>query len=90
MTPILSPLAPYRDQLLVLSGFANMEADSWAGEGTGDHCERLDDCSHIYQSLITCDRPYSFYGANLEQPGPCLERSVAPGELIGRSGVVGK
>jgi hypothetical protein len=36
LSPILSPLAPIRDQLVVLSGLAHMEADS-RGDGNGDH-----------------------------------------------------
>jgi hypothetical protein len=34
---ILSPLAPFRDQILVLTGMMNREADATAGEGVGDH-----------------------------------------------------
>jgi hypothetical protein len=37
LTPILAPLAPYRDRLLVLSGMSNKEADGVSGEGGGDH-----------------------------------------------------
>jgi hypothetical protein len=37
LTPILQPLAPYRNQLVVLSGLANNAADQLPGEGTGDH-----------------------------------------------------
>ena len=37
LTPILEPLAPFRDQLLVLSGLVNKEADARPGEGVGDH-----------------------------------------------------
>ena len=37
LTPILQPLAPFRDQVVVLSGMANKEADGLPGEGTGDH-----------------------------------------------------
>ena len=36
LSPILSPLAPVRDRLVVLSGLAHMEADS-RGDGNGDH-----------------------------------------------------
>ena len=35
-SPILSPLEPFRDQLLVLSGLAHRQADSF-GDGNGDH-----------------------------------------------------
>ena len=37
LTPILSPLAPVQDQVLVLSGMANQEAKQWLNEGDGDH-----------------------------------------------------
>ena len=37
LSPTLAPLAPFRNQLLVLSGLANKEADAYAGEGAGDH-----------------------------------------------------
>jgi len=36
LTPILSPLAPLRDHIVVVSGLAHMEADS-RGDGNGDH-----------------------------------------------------
>jgi hypothetical protein len=36
LSPILSPLAPVKDQLLVLSGLAHRQADSF-GDGNGDH-----------------------------------------------------
>ncbi len=35
-SPILSPLEPFRDQTLVLSGLAHRQADSF-GDGNGDH-----------------------------------------------------
>jgi len=35
-SPILSPIEPFRDQLLVLSGLAHRQADSF-GYGNGDH-----------------------------------------------------
>ena len=37
LTPVLSPLAPVRDRLLVLSGMANREAKQRLDEGDGDH-----------------------------------------------------
>ena len=37
LTPILSPLAPVQDRLLVLSGMANQEAKQRLDEGDGDH-----------------------------------------------------
>ena len=37
LSPILTPLAPVKDRLLVLSGMANQEAKQWLDEGDGDH-----------------------------------------------------
>jgi hypothetical protein len=37
MTPILKPLAPFRDRLVVVTGLANKPAYPETGEGTGDH-----------------------------------------------------
>src|SRR4029077_11591107 len=37
MTPILEPLAPFRNQLLVLSGFSHKPAEIRKGESTGPH-----------------------------------------------------
>jgi hypothetical protein len=37
LSPILEPLAPFRNRLLVLSGMCNKEADAVPGEGGGDH-----------------------------------------------------
>ena len=36
LSPTLSPLAPFRDRVLVLSGLAHRQADSF-GDGNGDH-----------------------------------------------------
>ena len=37
MTPIMAPLAPFRDRLLVLSGLAHDNATAQDGEGAGEH-----------------------------------------------------
>jgi hypothetical protein len=37
LTPILEPLAPFRDQMLVLTGLAHSTGRALAGENTGDH-----------------------------------------------------
>jgi hypothetical protein len=37
LTPILKPLAPFRNQLTVFSGLDHAEARAWAEEGVGDH-----------------------------------------------------
>jgi hypothetical protein len=36
-SPILSPLAPYRDRLLVISGLAQAQADAFGDGANGDH-----------------------------------------------------
>jgi len=36
-SPILEPLAPFRDRLVVVSGMCSKEADPLPGEGDGDH-----------------------------------------------------
>ena len=37
LTPILQPLAPFRDRMLIVTGLANQPAYPVPGEGTGDH-----------------------------------------------------
>jgi len=37
LTPILEPLAPFRDRTLIVTGLANKPAMPETGEGTGDH-----------------------------------------------------
>ena len=37
LSPVLEPLAPYRERMLVLSGLCHKEADAAPGEGGGDH-----------------------------------------------------
>lgn len=37
LTPILQPLAPFRERLLIVTGLANQPAVPVPGEGTGDH-----------------------------------------------------
>jgi hypothetical protein len=58
LTPILKPLAPFRDRLLVLSGLAHNEAHSLPGEAGGDH-------SRASASFLTCVHPNKTEGANL-------------------------
>jgi hypothetical protein len=36
-TPILEPLVPFKDRIVVLGGLSNREADSKGNEGVGDH-----------------------------------------------------
>jgi hypothetical protein len=37
LTPILRPLTPYRDNLVLMTGLDNSEADGHPGDGGGDH-----------------------------------------------------
>jgi hypothetical protein len=37
LSPTLTPLVPFRDRVVVLTGMANAEADPRPGEGLGDH-----------------------------------------------------
>jgi hypothetical protein len=37
LSPILQPLAPFRNQISVFSGLDHAEARAWADEGVGDH-----------------------------------------------------
>ena len=37
LTPILQPLAPFRDRILLLAGLANRQANARPGEAGGDH-----------------------------------------------------
>ena len=37
MPATMEPFAPYRDQIVVVSGLSNKMGDAWPGEGAGDH-----------------------------------------------------
>ena len=50
LTPLLAPLAPYRDQLLVMSGLTDGPAMPATGEGSGDHVD------HVYLQFLTLMR----------------------------------
>ena len=58
-TPILAPLAPFRDNVLVLSGLTNKEADPRTGEGSGDHARGP-------AAFLTCAHPRKTEGADIE------------------------
>lgn len=57
-TPILEPLMPFRDRLLVLSGLCNQEADGLPGEGSGDH-------SRSQAAFLTGVHPKKTEGADI-------------------------
>jgi hypothetical protein len=58
MTPVLEPLAPYRDRMLVLSGLANNEARKLEFEIAGDHPRA---CS----AYLTATHPKMTSGADI-------------------------
>ena len=69
LTPILEPLAPFRDQLLVLSGLVNKEADARPGEGVGDH-------SRAPATFLTGVHPRKTEGRDI-QAGVSMDQIVA-------------
>jgi hypothetical protein len=69
LTPILEPLAPFRDHLLVLSGLAHNEARALPGEAGGDH-------SRAGPSFLTGVHPKKTGGADLRL-GISLDQIVA-------------
>jgi hypothetical protein len=68
ITPILEPLRPFRDQLLVLSGLSSKEAFP-RNEGEGDH-------SRAQATFLTGVRPKKTEGADIEL-GVSLDQLVA-------------
>ena len=69
LTPTLEPLAPFRDQLLVLSGLDSNEARQLPGEIAGDHPRA---CS----ALLTGVHPKMTSGADL-RVGPSVDQIAA-------------
>lgn len=67
MTPILTPLEPYRNQLLVLTGINNSPGRS---ENGGDHASGTG-------AFLTCTRPYKTAGADIRN-NISLDQLVAP------------
>jgi len=51
LTPILEPLAPFKDSMLVISGLDNLEAKGIAGEAGGEH-------PRASAAYLTCVHPY--------------------------------
>ncbi len=58
LTPILQPLAPFRDRLLVLSGLSSQEAIPRGNEGGGDH-------SRAQATFLTDARPKKTEGGDV-------------------------
>ncbi|HEU0033948.1 MAG TPA: DUF1552 domain-containing protein [Kofleriaceae bacterium] len=67
MTPILSPLEPYRDRTLVLTGVNNSPGRS---DGGGDHAAGTG-------SFLTCTHVYKTTGADIRN-GTSLDQLIAP------------
>jgi len=66
---ILSPLAPHKDKLLVLSGMSNLQADPLPGEGLGDH-------SRAQSCFLTGVHPKKTEGADI-RAGISVDQIVA-------------
>ena len=58
LSPIMKSLAPFRDQMLVLSGLAHNNGVAWEGEGAGDH-------SRAGAVWLTGEHPKKTEGADL-------------------------
>ena len=69
LTRILKPLAPFRDQLLVVTGLCNPIADPRPGEGTGDH-------SRAAAAFLTSAHAKKTDGADMEL-GMSVDQIVA-------------
>jgi hypothetical protein len=69
ITPILEPLRPFRDQMLVLGGLSNPIANPRPGEGTGDH-------SRAGSAFLTCAHAKKTEGADMEL-GMSIDQIVA-------------
>ncbi len=72
ITPVLSPLTPVKDQLLVLSGMANKEAKQRLDEGDGDH-------SRCQAAYLTGAHAVKASGANTT-----LEVGVSMDQIVAR------
>jgi hypothetical protein len=69
LTPILEPLSPFRDQLLVLSGLSNKPADPLPAEGGGDHARGV-------SAFLTCAHPHKTEGPDI-RCGISMDQIVA-------------
>jgi hypothetical protein len=69
LSPILSPMAPLRDKMIVVSGLTNKVADALPGEGAGDH-------SRGPACFLTCVHVRKTEGPDL-QAGVSLDQIVA-------------
>ena len=91
LSPILSPLEPFRDQMVVVSGLHNRQAESF-GDGNGDHTRST-------VSWLTAAHPKRTEGSDLragtsvdqiianqfrkDTPLPSLELAILPNSVTG-------
>lgn len=76
LTPILEPLRPVRDQLLVISGLTNQEAYSWVGEGMGDHSRGITAFLTGMHAKKTESHP-ELLGKNGQSAHPSVDQLIA-------------
>jgi hypothetical protein len=65
----MEPLAPFQDQMLVLTGLSNKMGDAWPGEGAGDHARAAG-------AYLTGVHPKKTEGADL-QAGLSMDQIIA-------------
>ena len=65
----MEPLAPFQDQMLVLTGLSNKMGDAWPGEGAGDHARAAG-------AYLTGVHPKKTEGAAL-QAGLSMDQIIA-------------
>lgn len=65
----MAPLAPFKDQMLVLTGLSNKMGDAWPGEGAGDHARAAG-------AYLTGVHPKKTEGADL-RAGLSMDQIVA-------------
>ena len=65
----MEPLAPFQDQMLVLTGLSNKMGDAWPGEGAGDHARAAG-------AYLTGVHPKKTEGADL-QAGLSMDHIIA-------------
>ena len=74
LTPTLEPLAPFREQVTVVSGLDSKQADPLPGEGAGDHARAA-------AAFLTGAHPHKTEGADL-RAGVSMDQIAA--ESLGR------
>ena len=70
----MAPLAPFQDQMVVLTGLSNKMGDAWPGEGAGDHARAAG-------AYLTGVHPKKTEGADL-RAGLSLDQIVAKSQGV--------